>query len=238
MRGCLFTLLLGAIVIAVFVLFALPAMAAGALTSAITAAGLQSDDTVVTVSSDPPTDLLGLRADRVRIRATDATFRGLEMDDLDLTLRDLHFVDRTASGIEGRMDGVVVRNVRGGDLELESIGLDGTGETVVATTTVPAADVERMIADGVEEALGTRPTSVALAAPDRLTVQLLVAVRGRFIVSDRGDLQVRITNGPAEGTVVPLLRAGVDMPLRLTDARVNAAGDLELTGELAFSLLG
>lgn len=238
MRGCLFTLLLGAIVVAVFVLFALPAMAAGALTSAITAAGLQSDDTVVTVSSDPPTDLLGLRADRVRVRATDATFRGLEIEDLDLTLRDLHFVDRTASAIDGRMDGVVVPGVGGRALALESIGLSGTSETVVATTTVPAAAVEALIADGVEDALDARPTSVSLAPPDRLTVQLLIAVRGRFIVSSGGDLQVRITNGPAEGQVITLLRAGIDMPLRLTDARVNAAGDLELTGELAFSLLG
>jgi hypothetical protein len=216
----------------------MPAMAAGALTSAIAAAGLQSDDTVVTVSSDPPTDLLGLRADRVRVRATDATFRGLEIEDLDLTLRDLHFVDRTASAIDGRMDGVVVPDVGGRALALESIGLSGTGETVVATTTIPAAEVEALIADGVEDALDARPTSVSLAPPDRLTVQLVVAVRGRFIVSSGGDLQVRITNGPAEGQVITLLRAGIDMPLRLTDARVNGAGDLELTGELAFSLLG
>ena len=79
MRGCLFTLLLGAIVIGLFVVVVLPAIAAGALTAGVEAAGLQSDDTIVTVSSDPPTDLLGLHADQVRIRATDATFRGLEI---------------------------------------------------------------------------------------------------------------------------------------------------------------
>ncbi len=238
MRGCLFTLVLGAIVAALFVLFALPALAAGALTGAVTAAGLQSDDTVVTVSSDPPTDLVGLHADRVRVRATDATFRGLQIDRLDVTLRDVQFVDRTASAIEGRMDGVVVPDVGGRALSLASIGLAGTGETVVATTTIPAADVEALIADGVEDALGSRPTSVALAPPDRLTVQLLVAVRGRFVVSESGDLLVRVTNGPAEGQTITLLRAGVDIPLRLTDAVVTEAGDLELTGELTVSLLG
>jgi hypothetical protein len=237
-RGCLFTLVLGAVVAALFVLFALPALAAGALTGAVTAAGLQSDDTVVTVSSDPPTDLVGLHADRVRVQATDATFRGLEIERLDLTLRDVQFVDRTAETIEGRMDGVVVPDVGGRALALDSIGLAGTGETVLATTTVPAAEVEALIADGVEDALGSRPTSVALSPPDRLTVQLLVAARGRFVVSEAGDLLVRVTNGPAEGQTITLLRAGVDIPLRLTDAVVTEAGDLELTGELAVSLLG
>ena len=58
------------------------------------------------------------------------------------------------------------------------------------------------------------------------------------MVSDSGDLLVRVTNGPAEGQTITLLRAGVDMPLRLTDAVVNDAGDLELTGELTVSLLG
>jgi hypothetical protein len=84
----------------------------------------------------------------------------------------------------------------------------------------------------------SRPTSVSLASPDRLTVQLLVAVRGRLLVSAGGDLLVRITNGPAEGQTFTLLRSGVDLSLRLTDAVVTQAGDLRLTGELAVSLLG
>ena len=57
------------------------------VTAAVTAAGLQADDTTVTVSSDPPTDLIGLHADRVRVRATDATFRDLAIGELDLVLR-------------------------------------------------------------------------------------------------------------------------------------------------------
>ena len=69
--------LAAAVAIAVVVTVGLPAVAAGVLTAGVTAAGLQADDTTVTVESDPPTDLLGLHADRVRVRATDATFRGL-----------------------------------------------------------------------------------------------------------------------------------------------------------------
>ena len=237
MRGCLFTLLIGAVAIAVFVVVGLPAIAAGAITAGVTAAGLQSDDTVVTVSSDP-TDLLGLHADRVRVRATDATFRGLEIASLDLTLHDLHLVDRTARSIDGHMDGVVVPDVGGRALALGTIGIEGSGETVTATATIPGAEVEAMIADRIEDALGARPTDVRLAAPDRLTVQLVIAVKGRFVVSDTGDLLVRITNGPAEGQTITVLQSGVDIPLRLTKAIVTANGDLELTGDLAVSLLG
>lgn len=239
MRGCLFTLLLGAVAIGLFVVVIFPALVAGALTAGVEAAGLQSDSTVVTVTSDPPTDLLGMHADEVRIRATDATFRGLEIADLDVTLHDLRFVDRAAGAIDGFLDGVVVPDVGGRKLALDSIRLSGGGETVTATTRVAGAEVEGMIADGIEAKLGARPTSVTLTAPDRITIRGDDgSVKGRLLVSPTGDLQVRVSSGPAEGIVVPLLRGGVDIPLRLTDASVTAAGDLELTGELAVSLLG
>ncbi|HEY6571024.1 MAG TPA: hypothetical protein VIZ22_12075 [Candidatus Limnocylindrales bacterium] len=238
MRGCLFTLLLGAVAIGLFVVVVFPALVAGALTAGVEAAGLQSESTVVTVTSDPPTDLLGMHADQVRIRASDATFRGMEIANLDVTLHDLRFVDRTARSIDGFLDGMVVPDVGGRELALDSVRLSGGGETVIATTRIAGAQVEGLIADGIEAKLGKRPTSVALTVPDRLTVRLDGTVRGRLIVSPSGDLQLRITNGPAEGLVVTLLRGGVDVPLRLTEAAVSPAGDLELTGELAVSLLG
>ena len=136
------------------------------------------------------------------------------------------------------MDGVVVPDVGGRALTLGTIGIEGSGETVTATATIPGAEVEAMIADRIEDALGARPTDVRLAAPDRLTVQLVIAVKGRFVVSDTGDLLVRITNGPAEGQTITVLRGGDDIPLRLTEAIVTPNGDLELTGDLAVSLLG
>ena len=104
MRGCLFTLAFGAAVIALIVVVGLPQVAAGMVTGAVTAAGLQADDTTVTVSSDPPTDLIGLHADRVRVRATDATFRDLAIGELDLVLRDVSILDRSAGGDRGIPD--------------------------------------------------------------------------------------------------------------------------------------
>lgn len=238
MRGCLFVVLLGAVVVALVLLVGLPAFAAGILTAGVSAAGLQADDTTVTVTSDPPTDLVGLHADRVRIRATDATFRGLEIGALDITLTDVAIADRTAGEVDGRMEDVVVPNVGAGALVLDSIALSGGGDAVTTTTTIPAADAETLIADAVESQLGARPSSVALTAPDRLSVQLGIAAEGRLGVTPQGDLVVRVLDGPVAGEEIVLLRGGEDLPIRLTSVTVTAGGALRLVGELSIGILG
>lgn len=238
MRGCLFVIALGAVVVAFAVVVGLPAVVAGALTAGVTAAGLQAADTTVTVTSDPPTDLVGLHADRVRIRATHATFRGLEIGALDVTLRDVAIVDRTAAVVDGRLADVVVPNVGGRPLALASIALSGGGDTVTAVTTIPAAQATTLIANAVEGDLGTRPSSVSIKAPDQATVTLSIAVHARLSVTATGDLVARVMDGPAAGQEVTLLRGGEDLPIRLTGVTVTAAGDLRLSGELSVSLLG
>jgi len=238
-RGCLFTLLLGVVALAVLVTFGLPAVAAGVLTGAVTAAGLQADDTTVTVASDPPTDLIGLHADRVRIRATHATFRGLEIGTLDVTLTDVDVLGRTAEGVDGQLAQVTAPGGQTRSLTLDTIALSGGGETVIATTTVPAAEVRSRIADAVKDAVGIRPTSVTFTAPDRVeVVELGVAVHGRLVVTSAGDLVIRISDGPIAGERVALLTAGDDLPIKLTSAAVTGAGALRLTGELTVGLLG
>jgi len=237
-RGCLFVLVLASLVAAFVVVVGLPAAAAGALTAGVAAAGLKAADTTVTVSSDPPTDLIGLHADRVRVRATHATFRGLEIGALDVTLQGVAIVDRTARSVDGRLPDVVVPNVGARPLTLGSIALSGGGDAVVATTTIPAGEAVALIADGLEAKLGIRPTSVVLASPDRLTVRLGVAVSGRLAVTATGDLVVRVLDGPAAGDEIVLLRGGEDLPVRLTSVTVTGAGDLRLAGELAIGLLG
>lgn len=239
MRGCLFTLALGAVALALLVVVGLPRLAAGLITGAVTAAGLEADDTTVTVSSDPPTDLLGLHADRVRIRATDAVFRGVEIGALDLTLSDVAILDRTAGAVAGRLSDVALPNVGARRLALEVITLGGTGDEVTAATLVPAADAERLIADAVEDTIGVRPTDVRLAAPDRLVVVLGdVRARGRLEVTATGDLTARITDGPASGQELVLLRAGEDVPIRLTSISVGDDDTVRLDGVLTIGLLG
>jgi len=79
MRGCLFTLLLGAAAVALLVTIGLPQVYAGVVTGALTAAGLHSDDTTVHVESDPPTDLLGFHADTVTVSATGTSSSPISM---------------------------------------------------------------------------------------------------------------------------------------------------------------
>lgn len=238
MRGCLFTLLLGAIVAAFVVVVGLPAVADGLLTAGVKAAGLQAADTTVTVSSDPPTDLLGLRADRVRVRATHATFRGLAIGALDVSLHDVSLIDRTAAGVAGTLTGVTATNVGGSPLTLREITVSGGGSTVTASTTIAGADASKLIAGAAESSLGMRPTSVTLSAPDVVTVKLGITVTAHLSVDAAGDLVATVANGPAAGQVVMLLRAGEDLPIRLTGARITSAGDLLVDGDLVVGLLG
>jgi hypothetical protein len=238
-RGCLFTIVLSAILLGLLVVVGLPAVAAGVLTGAITAAGLQSDDTTVTVRSDPPTDLIGLHADHVRVLADDATFRGMAIDHLDLTLDDVAIVDRTVGGVDGTLTGVTVPLEDGSKIRLDQITIAGEREDLSATTVVPKAQVQSLISDAIEQQAGIRPTAVVLTAPDRLLVKtgLGVNVGGQFVVTPGGDLVVR-ADGPLAGTDVVLLHGGQDVPLELTGARVTPDGGLRLTGKLAISLLG
>ncbi len=239
MRGCLFTLVLAAILIALLVTVGLPAIAAGVLTGAITAAGLQSDDTTVTVRSDPPTDLLGLHADHVRVLADSATFRGMPINHLDLTLDDVAIVDRTVGGVDGTLTGVTVPLEDGTKIQLDSITIAGEGNDLSASTVIPKAQVQSMISDAIEQQAGIRPTAVVLTAPDKLTVKTGLGLNadGQFVVTPGGDLVVR-GEGPLAGNDVVLLHGGQDLPLELTSARVTPDGGLRLTGKLAISLLG
>ncbi len=238
MRGCLFVVVLGAVVLVLVVAVGLPAVAAGVLTAGVRVAGLEAADTTVTVTSDPPTDLITLHADRVRVRATDATFRGLEIGALDVTLRDVAIVDRTAGSVDGRLDAVVVPNVGARSLPLGSIAMSGGGDAVIATMTLPADEARTLVAESLESALGDRPSSVRLSPPDRLTVRYGVAVNGRLAVTSSGDLVVRVLDGPTAGQEVVLLRGGEDLPIRLTSVTVTAGGDLRLVGQLVIGLLG
>ena len=89
------------------------------------------------VSSNPPTDLIGLRADTVHLTATDATFRDMEIGALDLVLGDVAILDRTAGSIDGELRDVTVEGLGGEPLTLDRIVVAGTADDVTATTVDP-----------------------------------------------------------------------------------------------------
>jgi hypothetical protein len=236
-RGCLFTLVLAAAVLGGIVLFGLPALAEGVLTVAIGAAGLQADDTRVTVTADPPTELLELRADRVRVTATGAMFRGLAIASFDVRFSDVALLERTAAGVDGTLTGVEVPIDGGAPVLLPSLALSGGGEDITVTTTLGGPEAEALIADAVEAEIGSRPSAITISAPDRLVVRIGVVSHATLAVTGTGDLIARVTDGPAAGRTVVLLRGGEDLPVRLTSVRVTTAGDLRLAGSLDVGLL-
>ena len=238
MRGCLFTLLLGAAAVALLVTIGLPQVYAGVVTGALTAAGLHSDDTTVHVESDPPTDLLGFHADTVTVSATDATFREMHIGSLELELHDVAVLDRTAEGVEGTLSDVAVTLSDGSDVTLDEITIEGDADQITASTVIPGADVERMIADVAEDRIGTRPKSVTLSRPDRITIDVGIDVKGTLDVNAAGDLVLVLPDSVLPGGEVVLLQGGTDLPIRLTDVRVTTAGDLRLSGDLSIGILG
>lgn len=239
MRGCLYTLVLALVALALLVGVALPAVAAGMLTGAVTAVGLQSADTTVTVGSDPPTDLLLLRADRVHITATNATFHGLEIRSLDVTLTGVSLLGRSAEGVDGRLDGVVATGLGVAQVDLGTIRLSGGGDTVTVATAVSAAEARILISDAVRSSLGVLPSSLSLTSPDG--VQAVVAgvtVHARLSATSTGDLIATVLDGPSAGQVVTVLASGPDFPIRVTSATVTGADGVRLRGVLTFGLLG
>ncbi|HEU0242617.1 MAG TPA: hypothetical protein VFQ75_01850 [Candidatus Limnocylindrales bacterium] len=238
MRGCLFTLLLGAVALVLLVFIGLPRVYAGVLTGALTAAGLHADDTTVHVESDPPTDLLGLHADTVTVTATDATFRGMQIGRLSLQLSDVAVIDRTADAVAGTLSDVTVSLADGSTVSLAQITVKGASDAIHAATVIDGAQAAALIADAVEQRTGVRPASVSLAAPDTLTVDVGVRVTGTLDVNAAGDLVVRLVDDPAGIGELVLLRGSRDLPITLTDARVTRSGDLRLSGDLSIGILG
>ena len=238
MRGCLFTLMLGAIVVAFIVIVGLPALAGAILTAGVSAAGLVADDTAVTVSSSPPTDLLGLHADTVRLTATDATFRGMRIGVLDLALGDVGILRRSVTVVDGELRDVTIRTPDGRDLVVESIALLGGGDDIATTTIISNQEAENVLSVAIEAALGVRPSSVRLDGPDRLVIRAGVTITGRLVVTRGGNLVLRPDRPLGDGAPIVLLRGGEDIPIALTSVLVTDAGDLQLTGDLVVDLLG
>lgn len=236
MRGCLFTLLLASVVVALAVFLGLPALASGLVTAGLTAAGLQADDTTVTVQANPPTDLLSGHADRVVVHATDATFRGLRIGSLALTLEAVDVFDRTAGQVDGTLADVRLPEEAGG-ASLRTVTISGGGDRLLASTVVSKGDVEARVADEIEQRTGVRPAFVRLVAPDRLVVKAGgETIRGRFRAAG-GDLVVEITSGPGEGSDIVLLRGGEDLPLEIRTVEVTGEAGLHIEGELAIGFL-
>jgi hypothetical protein len=163
----------------------------------------------------------------------------MEIGALDLALGDVQILERTAGSVDGQLDDVTVTGAGGQRINIERITLLGGPDGITTTTVIPNGAVKPLIADAIEAQAGSRPTSVTLRAPDRVSFILGgTKVAGRFAVTPDGDLVVRGDDGLTQGREIVLVRGGDDLPVELTSVKVTASGGLRLAGDLAIGILG
>ena len=140
MRGCLFTLVLGAIVIGALVVFALPRALEGVITASLATAGFQARETGVKLEQDDPLALIRLKADRVSISALDATIGDLDVGTVDLVLEGVDLGSRTAASVTGTLADASTSSI-GTPIEIPEIHLAGDTTKLEAVASIDAADV-------------------------------------------------------------------------------------------------
>ena len=229
MRGCLAVLVLAAAFGVAVVWVAGPPVAAGIVTVGLGLTGFEAEDTAVTVVADPPLDLLGGRADELRISASNAAFGGLTAATVDLVLVDVGIVERSAASVSGRLDGVVV-GATDERLAVASIAFDGAADEADAVARVSAGAIEALAARAIESRVGTAPDGVRLVAPDRLTFTVAgVSAEARLAADDSGNLVAVGVPGSA-GPIV-LVAAESTAPFELNGLAVEG-GQLVVRGTL------
>lgn len=228
MRGCLttFFIFLALVVVATW-LFA-PTVAAGLISAGLGGAGFQSADRQVTVTADPPIELLTLHADAVHLQATDATFAGLHMAKVDVTLGGVGLLGRQADSVVGTLTGVRLPTLLSDDastLTVDSIGLSGPSSDLRAIMTLSAAGIRTLVSAAVQSELGAPATKVTLAAPDKVTVVTSgVNVRGRLVVDGAGGLAFLVASPPGLVGSLDIIKPSSTQPLHFTSVALRSSG--------------
>ncbi len=224
MRGCLITIAALVLVMGTAAWFLLPPVAGTVAEGALVAAGFDADTSTVTVDSDPPLKLLTLKADALRIRATNVAFRGVEAASADITLSDVAVVDQSFRTLKGSLKGVRFKPEHGAELGVPLVELSGTPHQVTATLTLPKADAEALAVAAVENAVGITPSSVVLTAPDRVAMTVGgLTVNARLRVGADGSLDLVPPSGSDLGSV-ELVSPGVELPVRVESFTIVDGG--------------
>lgn len=225
MRGCLTWFFVVLAVGLVCVWSFAPAVAGGLVSAGLGTAGFESRDKLVTVIADPPIELLTLRADEIHVQAKDATFAGLRIAGVDLVLGGVGLVGRQADSVTGTLTGVQVPSPLGTTATISSVGLSGPSSDLRAILTFTAKDIQALASAAVEGQIGSTPTKVILAAPDKVNVIVSgISVRGRLAVDRTGGLVLITTSPPGFSGPIDIIRPGPTEPLRLTSIVLRPNG--------------
>jgi hypothetical protein len=233
-RGCLFTLLLGVVLLGGACWFGAPPLAAAFVRLSLESAGLASTEPLeVELGLDTPLDLLSGRADRVTVRARGARVAGIAADRATIELGGVDLFGAHATTIELEM--VRPTLSAGPDsprLEAERLTARGSIDSADAAVTITAEQFLAVSLEPFRAAFGGAPSAVSFTAPARLTASIGGSSVSATLRIEDGALVVD-PDPPAVPTI-DVFRAGEDIPFEPTTVEV-VDGALVLGGRLDLS---
>jgi hypothetical protein len=224
MRGCLSVLIIAAGVVLAGAWFGGPTLAGVLVERSLDNVGFVAAERSVTVSSDPPLEILAGHADRVTIRATRATVRDLTANRLLLTLTNVDLVAGQFSGVDGQLDDVLIPSVDGSSVDAGTVTVRGRAGAATTTVRIDAAVVEALLGRAIRRETGLSVAGLSLTAPDRIRFTAGLTISGQLAVGPDGSLVIAATSGDTRFTV---FKPNAD--LRLTSVAVSGT-ELVLTG--------
>jgi hypothetical protein len=201
MRGCLSVLVIAALFVLVLAWIGGPMLASTLIERSLAAAGFTASSTSVTVTSEPPVEVLAGHADRVRIDARDAQLETIRAGRLSLALTNVDLLGRRFGSVDGILDDAIITPADGPAVAARVITLRGSAADATATITIGEQVVEQLIVDGIRQQTGLRVDRVTLSAPNRVRFTAGLTLDGRFAVGPNGSLDV-VASGDTRFTLL------------------------------------
>jgi hypothetical protein len=205
-----------AVLVAVFVLIALPLLLGPLLTQMVRNAGVQADTLSVSVAPFDPTLLLG-RAHRITLIASGVEESPARIGSVNLSIGDASYFDRSFQTVAGTIDDVTV-TVNDAPVHIGDVSVDGPSDAASATAHLSATDTDRLIrlagqrAGLTIDAVHVGDTGVTVKVSG-IESNARLAVSGGALVLD-----------PGVGEAIVLLQPAPSDPWQLKEAWVSADG--------------
>lgn len=190
MRGFLTILAMAATLVIGGTWIAGPTVARSLVAAGLAASGFSAATQTITVAADPPLELLGGHADAVGIDATGVSVAGIRAGSVAITLRDVSLIDRGYESVSGRLVDVTASS-GGTTVRVTRVDVSGPAASASATIQIPGPEIADRIGEGIRDLLAAEPTSVVLAPPAAVTIELggqtldarlLIDAEGRLVI--------------------------------------------------------
>ena len=227
MRGCFSVIVLAIAFIVAGTWLAGPTVAAFMVETGLSAAGFSGSNTSVTVSADPPFEVLTAHADKVDIESSQVTIDQFSAARFDLTMTDANLLTRTFEAVEGTLEDVTVRGE--GSTTLHATQVDISGDPAAADMTIIVS--REALSDAAIEMLrgelGVDVDTVEFAAPDKIAIKAgTTTIAGQFVIHDGGLAMTVNLPGAQQIDLVEASRG-----FRLTKVSIDG-GEMVLDGVL------